>query len=90
MAMRRALLVLMMASLAAAAGCRPKDFDDLEARAPIRVYEAPEEFDITTWQELTASGLTCAPGAYGERFPCAPPGSKMGDVLCRSRPSGSP
>ncbi|MFW6050373.1 MAG: integrin alpha [Myxococcota bacterium] len=34
----------LLPCMAALLGCRPGQFDDLEDRAPIRVYEAPEDF----------------------------------------------
>ncbi|MFW6086753.1 MAG: hypothetical protein ACODAG_06070, partial [Myxococcota bacterium] len=54
MATRDALLVVTC-SILTAAGCRPADFDDLEDRAPIRVYEAPDEFVGSRYGRVVAA-----------------------------------
>lgn len=55
MATRDALMVVVTCSFLVAAGCRPGDFDDLEDRAPIRVYEAPDEFVGSRYGRVVAA-----------------------------------
>lgn len=53
--MTRLHIGAILLSTASLIGCRPSEFDDLEDRAPIRVYEAPEDFQGTQYGRVVAA-----------------------------------